>query len=54
MYGTQQKSSKKEFYNSKIPHQEIRKITNKQPNLMLKGLENEEQMNPKLVKGKKQ
>ena len=34
MYGTQQKSSKKEFYNSKIPHQEIRKITNKQPNLV--------------------
>ena len=53
MYGTQQKSSKKEFYNNKIPHQEIRKITNKQPNFTLKGLENKEQMNPKLVKGKK-
>ena len=34
MYGTQQKSSKKEFYNSKISHLEIRKIANKQAYLI--------------------
>ena len=49
--GCSKSSSKREVYNNTSLPQEIRKISNKQPNLTPK--EKEEQKNPKLAEGKK-
>ena len=53
--GPSKSSSKREVYSNTILPQEIRKISNKQPNLHLKQLEKEEeeQKNPQLLERKK-
>ena len=46
-------NSKKEVYSNTILPQEIRKTSNRQPNLHIKQLEKEEPKVPELVEGKK-
>ena len=50
--GCSKSSSKREVYSNSILPQEIRKISNKQPNLTLKQLEKEEQKTPKVSRRK--
>ena len=50
--GCSESSSKREVYSNTIIPQETRKISNKQPNLTPKQLENEEQKNPKVSRSK--
>ena len=51
--GFSKSSTKSEFYNNTILSQEIRKISNKIPNLTHKAIRERRTKNPKLIEEKK-